>query len=313
MSFKDYLIKERQLAQTTVEAYVRMAKEFLSFLKTANYDVKEALYEFTIQKVEQKISSKTYNYYLSGINSFIRYLILFQTAIPLKNSHFKIRYRKYDYLPQVQTAKTIKRMHAILKMHTSFTNRDKLIISLALNHGLMPIDFQSMEYQDICFENNEIIIYKKDNNIPNFIFLMDDEVEYLTSYISSKSLLSDDSSYVFSNGKEPFSKVTLLKPLDKLSEILGEQITFRKLRNTFIVDCLGCEIDPMYIMVYMGIKNISTVLNFERLNINRYKEVAKILEQMRKKPSRENHIKIIMHYRKTIAVLANNQKKIKIK
>ena len=308
MLFREYLINERKLALATTEAYERIAKEFTGDLKKSNGDVKKAMYKYTIRKVEEQLSPGSFNYYLSGINNFIRYLVIHgPDDAPLKNSDFKIKHRKFDYLPQIQSAKIIRRIHSVIKNHTAFNTREKLTISLALNHGLLPGDFTNMEYQDICFEKNEIVIYKKDNNIPRYVFLLEHEVELLTEYIANKPIESNDSSYVFSNGRKPVSSVTLLKVLDKLSELLGENITFKKLRNTFIVDCLACEINPMYIMVYMGIKNLVTVLNYERLNINRFAEVLRIMKKLRYKPTKDNQIKILLYYRKTIAMLANTE------
>lgn len=316
MLFREYLINEKQLALSTTEAYERIAKEFTVDLKKNNGDVKKAMYEYTIRKVEEQLSPGSFNYYLSGINNFIRYLVIYRPDdVPLKNSNFKMKHRKFDYLPQIQSAKTIRRIHSVIKNHTAFNTREKLIISLALNHGLLPADFMNIEYQDICFKKNEIVIYKKDNNIPRYVFLLEHELELLTEYIANKPIKPNDSSYIFSNGCKPLSSVTLLKVLDKLSELLGENITFKKLRNTFIVDCLACEINPMYVMVYMGIKNLVTVLNYERLNINRFAEVLRILKDLRYESTKENQIKILLYYRKTIAILANteNQNKENIK
>lgn len=316
MLFREYLINEKQLALSTTEAYERIAKEFTVDLKKNNGDVKKAMYEYTIRKVEEQLSPGSFNYYLSGINNFIRYLVIYRPDdVPLKNSNFKMKHRKFDYLPQIQSAKTIGRIHSVIKNHTAFNTREKLIISLALNHGLLPADFMNIEYQDICFKKNEIVIYKKDNNIPRYVFLLEHELELLTEYIANKPIKPNDSSYIFSNGCKPLSSVTLLKVLDKLSELLGENITFKKLRNTFIVDCLACEINPMYVMVYMGIKNLVTVLNYERLNINRFAEVLRILKDLRYESTKENQIKILLYYRKTIAILANteNQNKENIK
>lgn len=316
MLFREYLINEKQLALSTTEAYERIAKEFTVDLKKNNGDVKKAMYEYTIRKVEEQLSPGSFNYYLSGINNFIRYLVIYRPDdVPLKNSNFKMKHRKFDYLPQIQSAKTIRRIHSVIKNHTAFNTREKLIVSLALNHGLLPADFMNIEYQDICFKENEIVIYKKDNNIPRYVFLLEHELELLTEYIANKPIKPNDSSYIFSNGCKPLSSVTLLKVLDKLSELLGENITFKKLRNTFIVDCLACEINPMYVMVYMGIKNLVTVLNYERLNINRFAEVLRILKDLRYESTKENQIKILLYYRKTIAILANteNQNKENIK
>ena len=316
MLFREYLINEKQLALATTEAYERIAKEFTGDLKKSNGDVKKAMYEYTIRKVEEQLSPGSFNYYLSGINNFIRYLVIYRPDdVSLKNSNFKMKHRKFDYLPQIQSAKTIRRIHSVIKNHTAFNTREKLIISLALNHGLLPADFMNIEYQDICFEKNEIVIYKKDNNIPRYVFLLEHELELLTEYIANKPIKPNDSSYIFSNGCKPLSSVTLLKVLDKLSELLGENITFKKLRNTFIVDCLACEINPMYVMVYMGIKNLVTVLNYERLNINRFAEVLRIMKDLRYEATKENQIKILLYYRKTVALLANteNQNKENIK
>lgn len=308
MSFREYLINEKQLAKATTESYERIAREFTGDLKKSNGDVKKAMYGYTIRKVEEQLSPASFNYYLSGINNFIRYLVIHRPHdAPLKNSDFKIKYRKFDYLPQIQTAKVIRRIHSIIKNHTAFNTREKLTISLALNHGLTPADFMSMEYQDICFERNEIVIFRKDNNTPRYVFLLEHELELLNEYIANKPITQNDSSFVFSNGCKPLSAFTLLKPLEKLSKLLGENITFKKLRNTFIVDCLACDINPMYILVYMGIKNIKTVLNFERLNINRFTEVLRIMKKLRYKDTKENQIKILLYYRKTIAILANTE------
>lgn len=306
MLFKEYLTNERELAESTVEAYNRDALDFIPDLESNNYDVRKAMYQFTIRKMEQKIAPGTFNNYLSALNNYIRYLILYKPELPIKNTDFKMKYRKFDYLPKIQTPQVIRKIQLILDVHTAFSDQEKCIISLAINHGLMPIDYQSIRYQDICFEKNEIIIHRDGNSTPRFVFLTQQDLHFLSSFIASKSVGQDDSPYVFSNGKRIFGNSTLIYPLNKLSDVLGEQINFRKLRNTFIVDCLGCEINPMYVMVYMGIKHISTVYNFDRLNINRFKEVATILEQMRQKPTRENRIRIIMYYRKSIAVLSKN-------
>lgn len=70
-----------------------------------------------------------------------------------------------------------------------------------------------------------------------FMFLTETDIRYLEDYLASIDNYNLDY-FLLSNSNQPIAYHHLTKPLKHLSTYFNQSITFRKLRNSFIVSCL---------------------------------------------------------------------------
>lgn len=122
------------------------------------------------------------------------------------------------------------------------------------------------------------------------MFLTETDLNYLDNYLATMDDF-DLNHFLLSNSNQPISYHHLTKPLKYLSNYFYQRITFRKLRNSFIVSCLKHDLNYIVIKNYLGIKNVTAIERYEKINMHRLRGVSELINEMRDEIPIENTVK----------------------
>jgi len=221
--------------------------------------------------------SSTVNYKKSALKKIIRFLQQFDEK-QFDYNFSRLKRSTYERLPQILFDPDIERIRLIVRNSEHFELLEKLIISLAVNHGVIPNELQQIKFSDVDLLDQSII--SKTNGQQRFMFLTDTDIKYLDEYLANIEEFDLDN-FLLSNSNQPIAYHHLIQPLKHLSTYFNQSITFRKLRNSFIVSCLQQNLNYIVIKNYLGIKNVKAIERYERMNFHRLREVTELLDEIR--------------------------------
>lgn len=283
-----HLAIHEDLTDHTVKGYYYVAKAFLDFHKQTQGDMTHAVQEFLKESIyERQNVSSTLNYKKAALKRFIRFLQYFDEE-KFDYNFSRLKRSTYERLPEILYDPDIERIRLIVRNSKRLESIGKLIISFAVNHGTIPKELQQIKFSDVDLQDESIIMNR--NDVQRFMFLTEDDLNYLDAYVESINEFNLDY-YLLSNDDKPISYHQLTKPLKYLSNYFKQSVTFRKLRNSFIVSCLKHNLNYIVIKNYMGIKSVKAIERYERINIHRLRGVYELVDNMRGELSIESTVK----------------------
>lgn len=283
-----HLAIHEDLTDHTVKGYYYVAKDFLEFHKQTQGDMTNAVQEFLKESIyERQNVSSTLNYKKAALKRFIRFLQHFDEE-KFDYNFSRLKRSTYERLPEILYDPDIERIRMIVRNSKHLESTGKLIISFAVNHGAIPNELQEIKFSDVDLQDQSIIM--KRNDVERFMFLTEVDLNYLDNYLGSIDEFNLDH-YLLSNDDKPISYHQLTKPLKYLSNYFRQSVTFRKLRNSFIVSCLKHNLNYIVIKNYLGIKSVKAIERYEKINVHRLRGVYELVNEMREELSIEKTVK----------------------
>lgn len=248
-NFLKYLKKEKEFADNTLESYKIDLEVFFSMLNKNYYDMTEKDILEHIEVLREKYTQNTVNRKVTTYKRFFKYLYKNNKIERLITENIK-NLRQINYIPESLSKTDIKKIIDNCDKDKK-GNRDKLVIHLLVNTGLLISEILSIKKSDIV--NNKYLKYSH-KKYPKMIELKEDTLKLLDEFIKNNNIKNDD--YIFS-GLTRQNFAARLKKYARKAKI-DRNIYPNMFRNTLALDLLEKGED---------IKNIKEKLNY--INISR--------------------------------------------
>lgn len=248
-----HLAIHEDFSHHTVKGYFYVAQAFLDFHKDTRGNMNQAVQEFLKNSIyERENLNSTLNYKKAALKKFIRFLQQVDEE-QFDYNFSRLKRSTYERLPQILFDPDIERIRLIVRNSEQFKLLDKLIICFVVNHGAIPNELQQIKFSDVDLLDQSIT--STTNGQRRFMFLTETDIKYLDDYLASIDDYNLDY-FLLSNSDQPIAYHHLREPLKQLSTYFNQSITFRKLRNSFIVSCLQQNLNYIVIKNYLGIKSV---------------------------------------------------------
>ncbi|MBZ4683691.1 MAG: integrase domain protein [Fusobacteriales bacterium] len=248
-NFLKYLKKEKKFADNTLESYKIDLEVFFSMLNKNYYDMTEKDILEHIEVLREKYTQNTVNRKVTTYKRFFKYLYKNNKIERLITENIK-NLRQINYIPESLSKTDIKKIIDNCDKDKK-GNRDKLVIHLLVNTGLLISEILSIKKSDIV--NNKYLKYSH-KKYPKMIELKEDTLKLLNEFIKNNNIKNDD--YIFF-GLTRQNFAARLKKYARKAKI-DRNIYPNMFRNTLALDLLEKGED---------IKNIKEKLNY--INISR--------------------------------------------
>ena len=274
-----HLAIHQDFSHHTVKGYFYVAQDFLNYHQESKGNMNQAVQEFLKNSIYERGNlNSTLNYKKAALKKFIRFLQKFDEE-QFDYNFSRLKRSTYERLPQILFDPDIERIRLLIRNSDKFKLLDKLIICFALNHGAIPSELQQIKFSDVDLLDQTIT--STTDGQQRFMFLTETDIRYLDDYLAS---IDDDYNldyFLLSNSDQPIAYHHLTKPLKQLSTYFNQSITFRKLRNSFIVSCLQQNLNYIVIKNYLGIKNVKAIERYEKMNFHCLRKVTELLDEIR--------------------------------
>jgi len=223
-----------------------------------------------------KETIKSYNYYLTKFQSFIKTRLniintenvnqFLLTLNSPSSRRIALAAIKQNYpsinieFPSIKRSKplprTLSKQEVISLINSASNLKHKLLIEFLYSTGLRLSEVQKAKFQDVNYENNTFIVRKGKGDKARLTILS----PQLTAKIKSLENLSQ-SRYIFiSNRDKPYSKKTIQKILENAAKHakLNKKVTPHMLRHSFATHLLEQGTDIQYIQKLLGHQRLET-------------------------------------------------------
>jgi integrase/recombinase XerD len=178
-NYKDYLRKDRGLAENSVLVYVPFIRDFLASQTTQTGCVSpESFDTLTIRSfiLEHTLdqSSEYTRLLCTALRSFFRFLVLCgRTLRDLSNSVPMVRRYRQAVVPAFLSPDEVERVLTVPDRSTLSGRRDHAILLLLARLGLRAGEIVSLELDDIRWRAGEIVIHGKGRTVDHLPLLSD--------------------------------------------------------------------------------------------------------------------------------------------
>ena len=252
--FLDYVKKQKNYSDNTVDNYRRDILEFKEYLDSESFNYLEVDYDFIkgylMKLYDRKLSRASVSRKLSSLRSFYKYL--FNNDL-IKTNPFKYvsTPKKEKKLPKYLGVDEIETIFGIPDVTVPLGQRDKVILEVLYATGIRVSELVNIKLDDIDFDRKEIKILGKGNKerIDPFgdyaldaieTFINDGRCKILSKY-------NKESDYLILNGKG--NNITT-RGVEKIIDNIVKKASIKKhisphmLRHSFATHLLneGCDI-----------------------------------------------------------------------
>ncbi|TDT71740.1 integrase/recombinase XerD [Hypnocyclicus thermotrophus] len=248
-NFLNYLQTEKYFAKNTLESYKIDLEVFFSMLNKNYDDITEEDILEHIEILREKYTQNTVNRKVTTYKKFFKYLYKNKKIKKLITENIK-NLRQINYIPESLSKLDIKRIIENCDNDKKGA-RDKLVIYLLINTGLLISEILSIKKSDIVDKKYLKYSHKK---YPKMIELQNDTLELLDEFIEKNNI--EDNDYIFLGLTRQNFAARLKKYVKKAG--INRNIYPNMFRNTLALDLLEKGED---------IKNIKEKLNY--INISR--------------------------------------------
>ena len=160
--YLQYLLFEKGLSNKTIESYSLQLNKYNTYLCNKKIKIEEASYEDILSFLTSyKMSSTTYNHYITVFKNFYKYLIKQKVKLNFHINDLE-RKKREKHFP------TVLKFNEIHSLITSFDNtlyakRDKIIIMVLYSSGLRVSELINLKMSQINFNEGYIRCFGKGN------------------------------------------------------------------------------------------------------------------------------------------------------
>ncbi len=279
--FEEYLIKERELSENTMECYLRDIRQYSEFLKAQSlHDFSETnrttLISYMLYLQKQGVSPATLLRKLSSLRGFYRFLLLHNviTTDPTLNLETP------KVVKKLPTGLTMEEVEILLDQPVCTDSkgiRDKSMLELLYATGIRVSELIDLNISDVNLTMGYIRCAKADKE--RIIPIGTVALKYLNLYLQQArgALVKDkmeNSLYVNFHGKrmtrQGFWKI--VKYYTKKANI-NKDITPHTLRHSFAIHLLDNGADIRAVQEMLGHSDVSTTQLYTQVTSKRLKEI----------------------------------------
>ena len=288
--FLEYLEIERGRSKKTIANYNHYIKRFLGFSGAGNpADITENKvrdYRLWLNRITDKhggqLSSKTQNYHLIALRSFLKYLGKrdLKTLLPEKIELAKLPQREIDFpLPE-----ELERLLSSPTGNSLQALRDRAMLEMFFSTGLRVSELASLNRESVNLKRDEFSIRGKGEKL-RLVFLSDTAKEALKEYLASRG---DIIEALFAGTQKAPVRLTprqIQRLIRKYAVKAGvsKKITPHSLRHAFATDLLINGADLRSVQALLGHASITTTQIYTHITDKQLREVHKAFHATHRK------------------------------
>jgi site-specific recombinase XerC len=164
--YEDHLRRERALAESTVSAYLRIVREFVSERLDAGGARHDSLCpgdirDFLLARV-RGMAPRRVQYMGTALRSFLRFLFLrMETATDLSHAVPTVRQWRVSYVPRHLGERDVERLLRACDRSSATGRRDHALLLLLARLGLRASEVLALELGDLNWRAGEILVRGK--------------------------------------------------------------------------------------------------------------------------------------------------------
>jgi integrase/recombinase XerD len=277
----DY-IKEKNLSNNTIEAYVRDISKFEKFLEMRNINI-DSVQEVTLMNYVHELgklgkSNASIARNIISIRNFYRYLT--RCGVSNNISLFEYEIPKFSReLPNILTVGEVDKLLSAPDTKNNKGIRDKAMLELMYGTGIKVSELLDLKLENIDLKLNYIICSGskgRERIIPIGSF----SVKYVSDYLEIRTILNkNELDYLFLNSYGTrMTRQGFWKILKQYGHECGieKEITVNTLRHSFAVHLIQNGADMRSVQELLGYKDISAAqMYINVLEKNKLGEVYK--------------------------------------
>ena len=277
--YLDYLRKQKNYSENTVQSYNEDLNLFLSYLNKELIDYKKIDYSllrgFFHELDDRKLSNTTISRIISSLRMFYRYLVLEKR---IENNPFLLvkSPKKEKKLPKFLYPNEIEALLSI-NDDTPLGVRNHTIILLLYSTGIRVSELVNIKLCDLDFSSFCIKILGKGNK-ERYVYFLENTKKQLLDYIKSAriKLVKKNNPYLFlNNNGEKLTTTGIRYILDKMitNASLKIKISPHVIRHTFATHLLnnGCDITSVQLL--LGHESLKATQIYTHVTNEHLKEV----------------------------------------
>ena len=294
--FLEYLEIEKGRSQATLRNYDFYLRRFDNWSDNISPEKIDSrlirkyriwLNRFEDQKTGQQLNSKTQNYHLIALRSFLKYLIRqdINALSPEKIELAKTESREVDFLDDDDLENILKaplqsKGLAITKL------RDKAILEMLFSTGLRVSELAKLERESVNLKKDEFTIRGKGGKL-RIVFLSENAKEALRNYLDKRQdpepalFVAHDKAQKGKSRKDkkdpnltPRSIQRIIKKYATLAGITKD-VTPHTMRHTFATDLLQNGADIRAVQSMLGHASITTTQIYTHVTNRQLKDIHK--------------------------------------
>ena len=274
--YLDYLEKELNFSQNTIDNYQLDLADFFSFVEKNKIDYlninRYQVRDYLKYLDDKKLKNSTIARRISCIRSFYNYLVL---KGYVKSNMFKsIRNPKIERkLPNYLNYEEIEEILDFIDINSNEGLRNRLLIELFYATGCRVSEIINIKLEDIDFSSRSIRIFGKGSK-ERIVYYGDYAASYLDSYL--KSDYNSGCEYLFVNNKK--DKLTIQEVEGIIKHIMEHlsiktHVTPHTLRHTFATHLLNNGADIKTVQELLGHASLNTTGIYTHVSSDRLKEI----------------------------------------
>lgn len=282
--YQRYLKLNQQVADNTLEAYIRDVKRFLDFLQSEGIDDLNAVDNYTVRTfitklrlgeiAEVSISDNSLARNISALRSFYYYLIEFHHFE--KNPFINVKQIKQKQnVPEFLFFNEIEQLLDSIETDDFIGLRNRLMFEMMYGCGLRVAEVCDLKVSDINIKERYVRIFgkgSKERIVPFHPLIQSLLKEYLNIY----EAYDLDHDYLFiNNRKQPLTTRGIQYILDQvvLKSGLNKKVSPHMLRHSFATHLLDNGADIKVVQELLGHANISTTQIYTHVSIDKLVKV----------------------------------------
>ena len=274
--FRRYLLLEKSLSKSSVEAYMFDLRKLMEYVGTRDLELTDVKHEDLLDFIAclhgLGISPRSQARIISGIRSFYKYLLIEEyieqdpcELIELPNLG--------RHIPEVLSVDEIDRIVNAIDDSKDEAQRDRAIIEVLYGCGLRVSELVNLKLTDISWKEEFVRVIGKGNKqrLAPISARAIKQIEYYLPFRSSIDVKKGEEDYLFiSKRGKHLSRITVFHIVKVLAERAGitKDISPHTFRHSFATHLLERGANLRAIQVMLGHESISTTEIYTHMDMS---------------------------------------------
>lgn len=274
--FRRYLLLEKSLSKSSVEAYMFDLRKLMEYVGTRDLELTDVKHEDLLDFIAclhgLGISPRSQARIISGIRSFYKYLLIEEyieqdpcELIELPNLG--------RHIPEVLSVDEIDRIVNAIDDSKDEAQRDRAIIEVLYGCGLRVSELVNLKLTDISWKEEFVRVIGKGNKqrLAPISTRALKQIEYYLPFRSSIDVMKGEEDYLFiSKRGKHLSRITVFHIVKVLAERAGitKDISPHTFRHSFATHLLERGANLRAIQVMLGHESISTTEIYTHMDMS---------------------------------------------
>lgn len=274
--FRRYLLLEKSLSKSSVEAYMFDLRKLMEYVGTRDLELTDVKHEDLLDFIAclhgLGISPRSQARIISGIRSFYKYLLI-EDYIEQDPCELIELPNLGRHIPEVLSVDEIDRIVNAIDDSKDEAQRDRAIIEVLYGCGLRVSELVNLKLTDISWKEEFVRVIGKGNKqrLAPISTRVLKQIEYYLPFRSSIDVKKGEEDYLFiSKRGKHLSRITVFHIVKVLAERAGitKDISPHTFRHSFATHLLERGANLRAIQVMLGHESISTTEIYTHMDMS---------------------------------------------